>query len=378
MPHLLKHLKRDSVSGSRTKASITSICLALTLGSATPAPAFAQDPVTVTQVKRTAIVEVISTSGTLVSLRNAQVSVRTAGLIESTAAEAGDRVTSQQPLLQLNNELIQSEVAVAEAEQQQAKAMANDAQQQFDELALLQDQQSVAVSEVRRARAELLAAQANATAAEANATRSRVILSQHQLNAPFDGIIADRYVTVGEWVNPGDVAYQLVDPKQVYADFYLPQASAGFIKQQLPVQLSLDQERSYSGQVVDVVPIANRPSRTFRVRVKPSTELLQDTIIGAAVAGEFRFELAEQGLVVPRDALVRYPDGRTAVWTVQQNNDKQWIVSQQQVTIGRTFDDLIEIVNGLSVDARVVVRGNESLQQDQQVELVEANSNGGR
>ncbi|RUO65292.1 RND family efflux transporter, MFP subunit [Pseudidiomarina planktonica] len=382
MPNLLRHSKLTTqldllCPAPVVRALVSGFCLALILGIPL-APAYAQDPVTVAEVKRTAIVEVIRTSGTLVSLRNAQVSVRTAGLIESTAAEAGDMVTDGQSLLRLDAELIQSEVAVAEAEQQQAEALATDAQQQFEELATLEQQQSVATSEVRRARAELAAAKANATAAAANAERSRVILSQHQLKSPFAGIIGERYVTAGEWVNPGDIAYQLVDPKQVYADFYLPQASARFIKKDLPVQLLLNKDRSYKGRVAELVPVANQPSRTFRVRVKPNDALLQDTIIGAAVEGEFRFELAEQGLVVPRDALVRYPDGRTAVWIAQQNDDNQWGVSQQQVTIGRTFDGLVEIVDGLSADARVVVRGNESLQQDQQVELVEASSNGDR
>lgn len=206
-----------------------------------------------------------------------------------------------------------------------------------------------------------------------------MVLSQHELIAPFAGIIGDRYVTAGEWVNPGDVAYQLIDRDQVYADFYLPQASARFIKRDLPVQLSLNQQQqSYSGQVAEVVPVANLPSRTFRVRVKPSVELLQDTIVGAAVEGEFRFELAEQGLVIPRDGLLRYPDGRTAVWIVQQNADDEVVATQQQVSIGRTFDGFVEIIDGLSEDARVVVRGNESLQEGQQVELVEASSNGDR
>lgn len=374
MPNLSEH---SYLTAAFRKISLLGLCLGLIL--LTPAPVFAQDPVTVTKVQQRAIIEVVRTSGTLVSLRNAEISVRTAGLIEATTVEAGDMVNEGETLLQLNAELIRSEVAVAEAEQQQAEAVANDARQQFEELDALQQQQSVAASEVRRARAELAAAQASAEAAKANAERSRVVLKQHELLAPFAGIIGDRYVTAGEWVNPGDVAYQLIDRDKVYADFYLPQASARLIKKDLPVQLSLNQQQQrYNGQVAEVVPVANLPSRTFRVRVTPSTELLQDTIVGAAVEGEFRFELAEQGLVIPRDGLLRYPDGRTAVWIVQQNADNEVVATQQQVTIGRTFDGFVEIIDGLSKDTRVVVRGNESLQEGQQVELVEANSNGDR
>ncbi|KFZ31827.1 hypothetical protein IDSA_03850 [Pseudidiomarina salinarum] len=109
--------------------------------------------VAVTRVTQQAVIEEISSSGSLISLRNAEVSVKTAGAVQTTAVDAGDRVRAEQLLLQLDDKLIQRELALAQAREQQAGVLADDARQQLDELIALAEEDNVAASEVRRARA---------------------------------------------------------------------------------------------------------------------------------------------------------------------------------------------------------------------------------
>ena len=65
---------------------------------------------------------------------------------------------------------------------------------------------------------------------------------------------------------------------------------------------------------------------------------------------------ARSAEVVPRDALIRYPDGRTTVWIMAIDGDRH-VVNERLVKIGLGFDGLVEILEGLSVGERVVTRG---------------------
>ena len=73
---------------------------------------------------------------------------------------------------------------------------------------------------------------------------------------------------------------------------------------------------------------------------------------------------------VPRDALVRYPDGSTSVWVVKENIEGQF-AHERQVTLGNSFGEKAKITEGLDGTTLVVVRGNESLDNGVKVKLVE-------
>ena len=87
-----------------------------------------------------------------------------------------------------------------------------------------------------------------------------------------------------------------------------------------------------------------------------------------SASATLRLGTGEQGVVVARDALLRHPDGRITVWVAQgQGNDIT--VTEQQVQTGLSFDGQVVIRSGLAPDMRVVVEGNEALQQGQRVSV---------
>ena len=81
-----------------------------------------------------------------------------------------------------------------------------------------------------------------------------------------------------------------------------------------------------------------------------------------------RIPTGREGVVVPRDATLRYPDGRVSVWTVDVEADNP-VVTEHQVRTGLAFDGLIEIRQGLQPGATIVVQGNEALQNGQRVSI---------
>ena len=80
-----------------------------------------------------------------------------------------------------------------------------------------------------------------------------------------------------------------------------------------------------------------------------------------------------RGVVVPRDAIIRYPDGRVTVWIAEADGDKTR-VRELRVQTGLGFEGRVAITQGLEAGALVVVRGNESLYEGQTVILREGDS----
>jgi multidrug efflux pump subunit AcrA (membrane-fusion protein) len=89
---------------------------------------------------------------------------------------------------------------------------------------------------------------------------------------------------------------------------------------------------------------------------------------GMSASGVLRLQTGHKEVVVPRDALMRYPDGRVTVWVVNDNGGKP-TVSEHRVTTGLSFSGRVAIVTGLDDGARVVLQGNEALKEGQAVAI---------
>lgn len=85
-----------------------------------------------------------------------------------------------------------------------------------------------------------------------------------------------------------------------------------------------------------------------------------------SVRAALRIDTGREAVVVPRDALLLYPDGRRTVWIVE-SNDGESTVREQRVHAGLEFDDFVEIRSGLEADVEVVTRGNEALRDGEVV-----------
>ena len=75
-------------------------------------------------------------------------------------------------------------------------------------------------------------------------------------------------------------------------------------------------------------------------------------------------------LLVPRDALIRYPDGTITVFVVD-DSDAPPRARQREVAVGRVDGDMAVIESGLEPGQPVVVRGNEVINDGDTVRVVE-------
>ena len=87
---------------------------------------------------------------------------------------------------------------------------------------------------------------------------------------------------------------------------------------------------------------------------------------GMSASAVLRLDSGQQGVVVDRDALIRYPDGRITVWVVKQAGDEA-TVTEVPVRPGLSFEGKVAVSGGLTPGTLVVVQGNEALRDGQTV-----------
>ena len=323
------------------------------------------------RVREQPVSEIVRLTGTVTSARAASLSPATTGLVTHVVVDAGDRVQAGDVLVTLDDELARWQSQSAQAARQAAGIALNDARRRLQEARALAPQASIAETVVHDLAAEVDQDEAALQQATAEAGFRAAVLERHQLRAPFDGVVAAKLTEVGEWVTPGDAVLQLVATDDLRMDFATPETYLNRIAVNDPISFTTAAARSdsYTGSVTAVVPVSDPGARTFLLR---ATADKQDAQLspGMAVHAQVALNTNRRAPVVPRDAIIRYPDGRVIVWVVDTSAEEH-VVREQLIQPGLSFDGVVEIRSGLAAGEPVVVKGNESLLSGQRVKVLE-------
>lgn len=331
-------------------------------------------PVRIDTVTEQPIQRVIKLNGTVTTPRSARLSAATAGLVTALHVDAGSQVKAGDVLLEMDPILAERQWQSAQASASSARLAVADAQRRLEEARALIPQKSIAKSVVRDLEAEVAQDGAELQRAEAEAGHAKHILERHQLRAPFTGVVSAKETELGEWVNPGQPVLTLVATQELRMDFPVSEDYLADVTRDTPVTYSLGDNSSAAqpATITTIVPVTDPGARTFLLRVQPNTADPR-MIPGMSARAQLTLDTGRRGLTVPRDALLKFPDGQVVVWVVKNGTDGLQ-VNETPVATGIVFDGQVEILEGLTAGAQVVVQGNEALQNGQRVTLLPARS----
>lgn len=333
------------------------------------AMAQSQPSVELEQVTPSAIVSEVRLNGTVTALRRSQLSASVAGLVEAVAADTGDRVVQGDLLIRLDDEMAGFDRDQAGAALEEAQVRLAEARRRLDEARSVGVGRNIAATEVSTRESNLAAARASVAQLQAQQNRLAVELDRHRVRAPFAGVISRRAVDLGEWVVPGDELMTLVDTANLRLDFPVPQGYYHRVSDQsrLLLQPGSPGQAPVEATIDTLVPVTDARARTFLLRARgpESVSLLP----GMSVAAVLQVSTGEQGLTVARDAINRYPEGRTTVWIAEPADEDFYQVREKRVSLGTGFNGRVAVLSGLDGGEQVVVRGNESLREGTRVTL---------
>jgi membrane fusion protein (multidrug efflux system) len=350
---------------------------------AAPAPVAA---VPVAAVERP-ITRFIRVTGTLMAEEQADVAAETAGRVVSAPVERGTPVSQGAELIRLSAAETDAQLKEAEAnaaqiearlgltsgafdinavpEVQNAKASYELAQNEFGRIKSLLDQRVVSQSEYEQRRTQMEAARQQYEAAKngaaqqfqsLQAARARVSLARKAfadtvVRAPFVGVVAQRLVSVGDYVTKGMKVAIVVRVNPLRAQLTIPEQSVSAVAAGQRVSFEVDAypNRQFEGKVKYVAPSLQADQRALTV------EALVPNPAGDLKPGLFATARIEQpartpGVLVPA-AAVHTASGTSRVFVV--NGDH---VEERIVTTGQPVGDLVEITKGLKAGERVATK----------------------
>jgi RND family efflux transporter MFP subunit len=374
---------KDHQRRPRTGLLVLSLALLAHAAGAQQAPA---SLVRVDAVRNEPLAQTVPVLGRLVAKRAGTVAARIAGPVVQIQVQVGSRVTAGDVIARLDAETLQAAQAVASARRGEAQmrlatskaeqVLAEQQRRRYERLkdatskSLYEDaQQSVAIAAARveEARAGLLSAQAALRVTELN-------LAYAQVRAPYDGVVTERLIEVGSYVQAGQALVHMVSDRELEIEADVPFERLGGMLPGTTVDVTLDDGTRHVAEVRTAIPTENPQTRTRRVRFVPrfgTTRLALAVDQSATVhvpAGAPR-----EVLSVHKDAINKRGGGDMVFVVVKETVESQEVtlVKPRTVRLGEPVGNRFEVLQGLQQGERVVVRGNERLQPNAPVRVEE-------
>lgn len=291
------------------------------------------------------------------------------GLISGVFVEEGSPVRSGDRLAQLDTQLLEQRQASASAAVEVAAA-----QLQLAQLSAARERETFArqlssQQALDRAESQLRAAQAQHSAADAELAAVATQIDKSQLRAPFDGVIADRYLDSGSVVSAGSAVLKILaqGPAEVKVSVAQSALSALAVGSRHTVVVA---ERHYPATVTAVAPESTAATRGVTVLLQleqPLGALLHGAT--ATLVVEEQVEMAVFQL--PLTALTESVRGLWAVYVAvpQSDGSANLVLDRRQVEVIHQSGDQVFVRGGLADQEQVVVAGLQRLVPGQTVHL---------
>lgn len=261
-------------------------------------------------------------------------------------------------LLRQGEQIARLDMRDREARLAEVKALIEQHQLQYDAARSLRGQELLSAVQIAEAKARLVAS-------EAALANIELQIQQTRLYAPFDAVVQERHIEVGDFVKVGDTVAELVDTDPLVV---VGEVNEGEISGLAPGDVGyarLVDNRTVEGQLRYVAPVADEGTRTFKVELavpNPGFELR------AGMTAELRLAAGETSGHLLSPALLTLDDaGTIGVKTVNDQNrvefhpvevlrstlDGIWVTGLPEVieiiTVGQGFVSAGELVEPVMI-----------------------------
>jgi len=307
-------------------------------------------PVEVAAAARRPIAASYSGTAPLEARAEAQVVAKVSGVALRVFAEEGQAVRAGQPLVQLD-------AARAALQAAQTSAQMRKLENNYQRSRQLAEQKLISANDEDQIKYDL----ENARAANRLANLEVAYAS---VTAPISGVIAQRMIKPGNFVQINTPIFSIVDDSRLEAVLNVPERELATLHAGLPVTLEVDAltGRSFSGTIDRVSPVVDAKSGTFRVVCAfDGSGLLQPGMFGRI---RVDYDQRADALTVPRTALLE-DESDPALFVVR--GDKAVRVP---VKLGYLDGQWAEIREGVKAGDQVVTAGMVALRDGSTVQVI--------
>ncbi len=295
------------------------------------------------KAKKQTITEKITLVGDLKANETVEIRSEIDGQIEDIKFQEGQNVKKDDVLIQIDSRKLSAALDQAEANLKLAETTNERYQSLISTGAVSQQEfeQSAATLKVNQAAVEL----------------NKAELRDTTISAPFDGIMGQRLVSVGQFIVKGAALTFIINQDPIKVDVRVPERYLREIKegQMVETKIAAYPDETFTGEVYFIDPQIDEPTRTALIKAKivnPEGKLRS----GMFANIQLTINQHENAIVIPETALILKGDA-VFVFVVQEDQS----VQMKEIKVGTRVPGWVEVLDGIWENDVIVVEGFQKL-----------------
>jgi membrane fusion protein (multidrug efflux system) len=304
----------------------------------------------------------MTVTGTIEADRRTELAANASGRVIRTFVERGDHVKAGQLLAQLDARGASLSHAEAEANAKQISDQLTSVRAECKRYEALKNKGAITQQEYDRQASQCLTQASSEEAARARLAEAARVLEDAAIRAPFAGVIGERFVSVGDYVQPSSKVVTLMVDDPLRLRISVPEPAIPYATEGTEVSFK----------------VLALPDKTFTAKIKyvgrevrPTTrDMIDEAVIdnhehkllpGTFVTVQLPVGSAKQA-IVPKNAVVATDNGATVFAVVDGRLEQR--AAQTTVAV----DGGLAVAEGVKKGERVVVNPSQDLQDGARVE----------
>jgi RND family efflux transporter MFP subunit len=319
--------------------------------------------------------QTITLPGNIQGWFEAPIYAQVSGYVKMWYTDYGAKVKKGDVLAKINAPALDAQYRQAKADLASERALYGLAKLTAKRYLALRHNHSVSEQSISVKVAEANAQAARVNAAEQNVRNFEALIRFKTIVAPFDGVVIDRNINVGDYVNkegtissPSAISnlFTVADVSKVRLFISVPESFGAFLKPGLTAEVTVPQlpSRRFTAKFLTVAGGFNVSTRTA------VTEFVLDNEDRALWPGSYAkvsltTPVHSDFLTIPTSAMVFQENGTEVA--VLTDDDR---IHFKSITVGKILDATVEVTEGISSTDRIVNNPSAALLENEKVRIV--------
>lgn len=294
---------------------------------------------------------------TIKSRRSATIDPQVDGNLTRILVHSGDHVQAGQLMMQIDPSKQEATVAAQAATEQQKLAVYKYNQLQVDRERKLFAEGIISKDALDQAEQAYSNSKADYESASASRQEQEKQLGYYRVTAPFDGIVGDIPVHVGDYVTPSTMLTTVDENKDLEAYIYIPTERASEVRRGLGVEILDNNGKPIENTSIDFIsPQVQDQLQGILVKAPVRSPVLRNEQL---VKARVIWGMTPRP-VVPVLAVTRL-GGQAFVYVAHDTGNGKYVAHQQAITLGDTVGNNYAVLSGLQNGEKVIVSGTQFL-----------------
>jgi RND family efflux transporter MFP subunit len=265
------------------------------------------------------------------------------GRVDKILVNVGDHVKKGQLLVVVDPIQTQNTIEQMRQNINQAQANLDFVKANYERYANLYKENVISKEEFEKMQMQYKTAQAQLESAKAAYRGASSVLSYFNIRAPFDGVVANKFVDAGQVVSPMQPIISLIDPNDLEVKFYVDENTYKYIKigETIPILIN---NVNLKSSITTISPKADDVTHTYLVKAKIESNQNVD-------AGDYAVAQIPIGkkkvILIPKYCVLNRA-GIEGVIVVKNHT-----ANYQMIEIGHKKGNFVEVLSGLEPNDKI-------------------------